>query len=292
MRSRRSISARGVQPFRCRRLRVHTCAVLDDGSVKCWGRNLAGELGLGDQADRGTGCCRWAMGFLRSTSAQAAPQSKWWRHLGGRVRCSTTNGEVLGRNNNPASLARATGSIGRRAKCRGAPSGEMGDLLPPIDFGAGRSVIYVDSGGSTSCALLDNAEVKCWGRNSVGQLGLGDTTSRGDQSGEMGDHLPPSISVLGGRPSRSALLATAHVRCSTMRHRSWGYNFNGELGLGDKASRGDQPGQMGDALATVDSAAAFKRLDHRSSPTPAAPTSALRPGPTGCQASWLSLASA
>jgi alpha-tubulin suppressor-like RCC1 family protein len=31
----------------------HTCAVLDDGTVRCWGNNPNGELGLGDTDDRG-----------------------------------------------------------------------------------------------------------------------------------------------------------------------------------------------------------------------------------------------
>ena len=34
---------------------VHTCALLDDGSVKCWGSGLGGALGQGNTANRGDG---------------------------------------------------------------------------------------------------------------------------------------------------------------------------------------------------------------------------------------------
>ena len=41
-----------------------------------------------------------------------------------------------------------------------------------------------------TCAVLDDASLKCWGKNDSGQLGLGDNSTRGDVSGEMGDNLP------------------------------------------------------------------------------------------------------
>lgn len=34
---------------------LHMCAILTDDSVKCWGGNVAGQLGLGDTSPRGAG---------------------------------------------------------------------------------------------------------------------------------------------------------------------------------------------------------------------------------------------
>ena len=40
------------------------------------------------------------------------------------------------------------------------------------------------------CTILDNSMLKCFGTNSYGQLGLGDTLNRGDNPQELGDYLP------------------------------------------------------------------------------------------------------
>lgn len=32
---------------------LSVCAILDNGSIRCWGDNSAGQLGLGDVAARG-----------------------------------------------------------------------------------------------------------------------------------------------------------------------------------------------------------------------------------------------
>eukprot|EP01083_Nonionella_stella_P271860 921685_1 len=48
--------------------------------------------------------------------------------------------------------------------------------------------LFITSGGYYSCALEFNV-IKCWGDNTDGELGFGDTNNRGDQPNQMGDNL-------------------------------------------------------------------------------------------------------
>ena len=48
---------------------------------------------------------------------------------------------------------------------RGDDPNEMGNNLKTIDLGVGRRVKHLSVGGTQTCALLDNARVKCWGQN-------------------------------------------------------------------------------------------------------------------------------
>ena len=49
-----------------------------------------------------------------------------------------------------------------------------------VALGAGRTVRSISAGASHTCALLDNAMVKCWGYGAVGALGYGSTVNKGD----------------------------------------------------------------------------------------------------------------
>jgi alpha-tubulin suppressor-like RCC1 family protein len=164
----------------------HSCAILDDDSLKCWGENNYGQLGIG----------------------------------------------------NPASAV-------------GAQSGQMGDQLPTVNLGSGAKVRQVVAGYTHTCALLLDGRLKCWGYNGEGQLGLGDTTARGNSPTDMGDQLPAID--LGGTAIASIVANTSHT-CAQLQDgtvKCWGNNFFGQLGLGDFANRGDQPGEMGSSLPVV-----------------------------------------
>ena len=134
----------------------------------------------------------------------------------------------------------------------------VGDALPFVDLGAGRTFMAVTGGRAFNCALLDNGRVKCWGGNAQGQLGLGNTASIGntnhrDTPGEMGDALP-FVDLATDRTAKAISAGRNHV-CVSLdngRFKCWGDNFRGTLGLGDTDNRGDAPGEMGDALPFLD----------------------------------------
>ena len=164
---------------------AHTCALLDNAAVKCWGYNFDGELGLGDvmrsaamaSGELGDGLPAVALGTGRTATAVVAGAFHTCAVLDdATVKCWGYNVEgQLG--------------VGDTAN-RGDAAGELGDALPAIALGTGRTATGLAVGGFHSCAVLEDATMKCWGFNGSGQLGLGDAANRGDAAGELGDALP------------------------------------------------------------------------------------------------------
>ena len=191
---------------------AHSCAVLADGSAKCWGQGSSGQLGYGDTARRtappatgidlggGQRARTIATGFFHSCAILESGGMKCW-----------------GLN--------STGQLGYGDyKNRSAPPATL------IDLGVGRQAKAISLGGYHTCALLDDDSVKCWGSNVNGELGLGDTSSRSK---------PEALSLALGGGVRTlssggyhtcAVLADAQAKC-------WGRNKNGQLGYGDTIAR-------------------------------------------------------
>ncbi|HMQ26612.1 MAG TPA: hypothetical protein PKA98_11545, partial [Acidimicrobiales bacterium] len=221
----------------------HTCALLDNATVKCWGWNAFGQLGLGDTLDRGDGPGEMgnalpavSLGTDRTATAISAGLEHTCALLdNATVKCWGNNVDgVLG--------------LGDEVD-RGGAAGQMGDDLPPVSLGAARTTTAVSTGWRHTCALLDNATVKCWGDNQTGQLGQGDTDDRGDDAGEMGGTLP-AVNLGSGRTATAITTGRNHtcVRLDTANVKCWGDNQEGQLGLGDTANRGDGAGEMGGFL--------------------------------------------
>lgn len=198
------------------------CVLHEDGSVRCWGSNFAGQLGYGHTNTIGDD----------EHPASAAPVD-----VGGSV-------VQLAAGDRHACALLSTGE----ARCWGDnASGQLGyghmrivgDNESPSSAGSvnvGGPVVALTAGGDHTCALLSSGDVSCWGRNDSGQLGYGHTNNIGD------DELPtstepvnvgaPVARVVAGGQHTCALLSTGAVRC-------WGANFSGELGLGHTNMIGD-----------------------------------------------------
>ena len=181
----------------------HTCAILDDGSLKCWGDGYRGQLGVGDTQDYYT------------------PQTV---NLGaGRTAVSVS----LGSGDHSCAIL-DNGSL----KCWGdGTNGKLGlgsssDQTEPqlVDLGLGRSAVSVSLGNQHTCAILDDGNLKCWGTGYYGQLGIGSATA----------HTTPQLVDLGvGRTAISVSAGHSHT-CAILDDYStkcWGSNSDGQLGI-------------------------------------------------------------
>ncbi|NMO13637.1 hypothetical protein HPC49_31185 [Pyxidicoccus fallax] len=228
----------------------HTCALLDTGAVKCWGGNPSGQLGLGDMrarggtpGDLGEHLPSVSLGTGRTAVLLAAGHEHTCAVLDtGAVKCWGANdyGQL------------GLGALGNR----GDEPGELGDALPAVDLGKGRTAVALAAGNRHTCAVLDTGAVKCWGDHRSGQLGAATvegTRDRGRRPGELGEHMP-AVALGKGRTAVALAAGTWHT-CALLDRgtvKCWGQNGYGQLGLGDKDTRGDEPGELGDALPEVD----------------------------------------
>ncbi len=121
-------------------------------------------------------------------------------------------------------------------KCWGADNdGQLGDggalqQLSPIDVvGLTAGVASIASGNSHTCALTSSGGVKCWGRNSSGQLGDNSTTTRRTPVVVQG--LSSGVAkVSAGASHTCAVTTSGGAKC-------WGNGSYGQLGHGSAISR-------------------------------------------------------
>jgi alpha-tubulin suppressor-like RCC1 family protein len=224
----------------------HSCAILDDGRLKCWGDNSRGELGLGDSNHRGDG--PGEMGDQLGVVDLGTGRSAKALSLGNRHTCALLDDDTIkcwGFN--------LYGQLGIGVfDDRGDDPDEMGDNLPAVSLGE-KKPVAVYAGVANTCARFGDGTLKCWGDNTHGELGLGDTLWRGSIAAGMGSALP-TIDLGAGRTVIKAGVGAQHI-CALLDDQTvkcWGYGIYGALGYGDATDRGSQPGQMGDALPALD----------------------------------------
>ena len=183
----------------------HTCVLTAGGGVACWGANDSGQLGDGTTTDRlapvpvtgfATGVAAIAAGDYHTCLLTTAGGVKCWgRNRNGQVGDGTTTNRTA----------------------------------PVAVSGLASGVLAVTAGAYHTCALTTAGGVKCWGYNTLRQIGDGTTTDR-----------PTPVTVSGLASGVAAVKAGTNHTCAVMNDggvKCWGSNSNGQLGDGTT----DQP---------------------------------------------------
>jgi cysteine-rich repeat protein len=214
----------------------HTCVIGDAHQVRCWGNNGDGELGYGNTAtigddelasaggdvDVGGPVVQLALGSAYSCALLEGGAVRCWG-LGARL--GYGNAETIGDDETPASAG---------------------------DLDLGGPAIQIVAGAVHTCAILVGGRLRCWGDNSFGQLGYGNTETIGD------DETPASAGdVDAGGPVAEVAIGFNHTcaRLTTGAVRCWGFggdafSNNGVLGRGVFGSIGDD--ELPGSIAPVD----------------------------------------
>jgi alpha-tubulin suppressor-like RCC1 family protein len=238
----------------------HTCALMGDGGVKCWGYNGAGQLGDGTDVER------WTPGDVAELGSDVIALAAGDSHScaivrGGGVKCWGDNqyGQLGdGTTHRRLTPVAASGlSVGATAlalggshscaivhggvKCWGGNGfGQLGDRttrrrLTPVNVsGLATGVTAITAGGGPApsghtCALMRSGAMKCWGYNGWAQLGDGTTIDRLRPVG-VGGMIAGVTAIAAGARHTCARTKTGNARC-------WGYNYNGQLGDGTPDDR-------------------------------------------------------
>jgi len=184
----------------------HTCAVRADGSVVCWGSNFAGQIGSGSSGVTPVTSPTTVPGVSDATDLAAGTFHTCVRTAAGGASCWGGNGN---------------GEIGQ-----GTTSITIPDATP-VPGVAG--LVELEAGFGFTCGRTTAGALTCWGRNELGQLGLGYTSPHVAS--------PTGIPSLAGVSSIASDAGGNHM-CAVAAGvaRCWGYGLEGRLGTGSTAS--------------------------------------------------------
>ena len=229
-----------------------TCALLDNGSVSCWGRNHQGQLGRGfsnlsNHTFPNPPALTLPMpGGLKVVAIDISHYMKCGVLEDGSIACwgaygggNTPSLKTFFGAANPAKDV-ATGKTSACALMRNGSvncwgtgflgTGGAGQTANPgaiwPNLGAGRTAVQIELGRFHNCAILDDASVKCWGKDNYAQMGNG--------AGANNALTPSSVSFASGRVARDIIAGHWHT-CAAMQTNEiycWGDGNNGKLGDG------------------------------------------------------------
>ena len=234
---------------------LHTCALLKDGSVWCWGLDLLGLSDAGSFASAPTptrvagitGAVQIAGGMYSACAILASGQVTCW---GADAYGALGDGKPTG---SAMSFSPPVGVVGLQARslssspgflhtcavtaaggvaCWGLNEGVVGQpfvgqVAGPIPVKGVSHAMSVAVGGTFTCAVTAPGSVSCWGANDNGVLGNGATPGSAPTSSAVPVvGIVDAVNVVAGDGYACALHQTGTVSC-------WGSNTYGQLGNGN-----------------------------------------------------------
>lgn len=185
----------------------HACAVLRGGSVECWGDNNMGDLGNGTTTPSNVPVA--VSGIAGATQVVAGVAESCALLANGAIDCWGWN---------------TYGQLGDGNA--GGPSNA------PVAVSGITNAVQVVLGNTHACALLADKSVECWGDNSLGQLGDGQTSAQQPYSTTPVPvtGISNAAQIAAGGATSCAFLTTGSIEC-------WGDNNSGQLGDGQTSAQ-------------------------------------------------------
>lgn len=201
-----------------------TCAIRQNASVSCWGKNSSGELGI-DQTTYEIASSQVPVEVDGITDARTVDLG--WSHAcalrsGGSISCWGENED---------------GQLGNSQTARSHM---------PLEVEGISDAVSISTGLFHTCAVRQNGSISCWGLNSIGQLGNGRTDDSGPSQAPVGGtavhesvntslrsvQLSQFTSVIGITDASSVAAGAGHT-CALHQNgivSCWGNNELGQLG--------------------------------------------------------------
>jgi alpha-tubulin suppressor-like RCC1 family protein len=185
----------------------HSCAVVSDGTGRCWGFNDAGQIGDSTMQTRPAPTV--VMSVANIAELATGRDFSCARRTNGVVSCWGANDDgQLGDGTNTQQSVQMTNVI--------------------LD---GNAAVQLAGGGAQACALFSNGTGRCWGDNAFGQLG---DNSQIDRSTPVALPVSDVRQIVTASYSTGPAVAGAQtcVLRDDLTVQCWGSNEYGNLGLG------------------------------------------------------------
>jgi alpha-tubulin suppressor-like RCC1 family protein len=243
---------------------AHTCAVLSNGTVRCWGYNQLELLyldGLDDPPPADSyvttptpvpdmqNALRVQGGDASSCVLTSAAEVACWGwngigQLGTGTYANETSPSVVALSSNVVDFAVGVGhtcaaldtgpvacwGLNEQGQIGNGSSGSNQMVPTPFELNLGVPAANVTAGSDHTCARTTGEEVGCWGGNNSGQLGDGTTTASTTPVGSLGE----GVKQIGAGAWHTCAVLFQQLVC-------FGSNNSGQIGSGSAGGNALSP---------------------------------------------------